>query len=365
MKMEIPKQLQDPEFRFVLLGKWNQWKNTKTGEVTAFLPEFYDGLKKEKDWMPLGKAPFENEWQKKGYEYNDAKLLNHIKTNNYGVIGGYGNLRIIDCDTKEFADEMEKDINTLTIKTGSGLKHLYIRTDYDKNHVFKEGVGELRAKNYQVVGDGSTHPNGKKYEIVKDLPIKYIPADELKEIIKPYLRPEIKATATAANKQRDETRSGKEWRKIIKLIAKGLPKEQVFKEMEVYAKWSSAPEQYQELTYKKALEYVKQQKIECGCAENLTTESTDEEDPKEKYFDGPKFIPMYLANNIRENHIIKTSKQSKDMFVYDNGVYKNQAEVVIEQEVAKRLGKLSSNHRIKKVIGDVKSRTNCDIREQE
>jgi hypothetical protein len=27
-KMEIPKNLHNPEIRFVLLGQWNKWKNS-------------------------------------------------------------------------------------------------------------------------------------------------------------------------------------------------------------------------------------------------------------------------------------------------------------------------------------------------
>jgi len=275
--MEIPKQLQNPDFRFVLLGKADEWKNTKTKEVTTFPFETYDELKQEKDWMPLGKAPFEKEWQKNGYKYDDKKLLNHIKTKNYGVIGGYGNLIIIDCDDKEFADEMKKIIDTFTIETGGGGNHLYITSDYKINHVFAGEVGELRAKNYQVVGASCIHPNGNEYKVVKDLLIKYISSDELKEIIKPYLRPEIEATTATTNKQKDETRSGKEWREIIKLIAKELPKEQVFKEMGVYAKWSSAPEQYRELSYKKAVDYVKKYNLGKKDMSNQNIEVIDEE----------------------------------------------------------------------------------------
>src|SRR3990167_11154243 len=112
-EIKIPKSLQKEEIRFVLLN-----------------------LKK----------PFEKEWQNKGYRYDDPKLLDWIsKGNNYGVIGGYGNLRFIDCDDKKFAEELKRKLPpTLTVETGSGGIHFYFFSDYNENHVFEGEKGELR-----------------------------------------------------------------------------------------------------------------------------------------------------------------------------------------------------------------------------
>ena len=91
--MEIPKQLQNPNFRFCLL--------------------------KAKE-----KIPFEKSWQKNGYCFDNPKLLNWIKNGgNYGVIGGYGNLRILDIDKKDLEEFFKKLFDTFTIKTGGGGLH--------------------------------------------------------------------------------------------------------------------------------------------------------------------------------------------------------------------------------------------------
>ena len=77
----ISKQLQNKDFRFCLIRKQS-------------------------------KAPFEKEWQKKGYEFNDPKLLEHLKKGgNYGVIGGYGDLRILDIDDKNKVEELNGQSN--------------------------------------------------------------------------------------------------------------------------------------------------------------------------------------------------------------------------------------------------------------
>lgn len=225
--INIPEQLRQPQFRFCLL--------------------------KQKS-----KTPFEKNWQKKGYRFNDEKLLKHLEEGgNYGAIGGHGNLRVLDIDDPQLADQFQ-EINTFTVKTGRGGQHFYIISEYDKNHVLAGGKGELRSKNYQVVCPGSTHPNGKKYEIIKDRPITEIPAKKLKEILQPYLRPENTTETTPGTiKGIDTSRSGKEYREVCKLISKGMTKEAVFNEMIAFAKWSIAPPQYRELTYNKASAFIK------------------------------------------------------------------------------------------------------------
>jgi len=65
---------------------------------------------------------------------------------------------------------------------------------------------------------------------------------------------------------KDPTRSAKEYREVIKLIGQGKNKEEVFKEMEAFSKWTSSPEQYKEVTYNKALGYIEASK-ECKTAD--------------------------------------------------------------------------------------------------
>lgn len=160
MTINIPNQLQDSKIRFCLL--------------------------KEKT-----KIPFEKDWQNKGYKFNDDKLLKHIENGgNYGVIGGKGNLRIIDIDNKEEAEKLSQFLNTFTIETGNKGRHFYIYSDYEKNHVFKNNLGELRADNYQVAGPNSIHPNGNKYNIINNIEIINIKGEDLIKILLNFLKEE-------------------------------------------------------------------------------------------------------------------------------------------------------------------------------
>jgi len=245
----IPKQLQQPEFRFCKL--------------------------KAKD-----KVPFEKDWQNKGYEYRDLKLTKHIEQGgNYGVIGGYGKLRILDIDDPKLAEEMFKLLPTFTIKTGGGGMHFYFISDYETNHVLINEKGELRAKNYQVVGASCTHPNGKKYKIINDVEIINLQKEVIEELIKPHLREEqAKETITTSiTKGKDTSGSGLEYRRVLAMIRGGKEREVIYKEMENYKKWSSAVEDYRTATYNNAMDYYLREKEK----EEKPKEVMSEEETKE------------------------------------------------------------------------------------
>jgi hypothetical protein len=223
----IPEQLQNPEFRFIKLK---------------------------------AKIPIEKKWQiKANYRYDDPSLLEWIQQgNNYGIVAGYGNLRIIDCDDTAFANEIRKKLPpTFEVKTGSGNSHFYIFCHYNKNHIFRDSLGEYRANFYQAVAPGSLHPETKKkYKVVHHhVPIYEIKKERLLEILQPYLRLQINKTTLTKNSI-DTSRSGLEYRRIIALLRDGKRKAEIFSIMQAYSNWREAPEQYRQLTYQKALYYV-------------------------------------------------------------------------------------------------------------
>ena len=155
----IPQQLQHKGINFVLLEK-------------------------------SGKKPFEIGWQKKKIEFNDPKLMQHLVENgNYGVRGGgEKKLLIVDFDDEKIQEEcLNKLPDTLKIKTGSGLLHLYYFSDATESFkIFDEDMNTLadvQGEGKQVVGAGSIHPNGNPYEIFENKDISFINYSELKAIL--------------------------------------------------------------------------------------------------------------------------------------------------------------------------------------
>ena len=162
--MEIPKQLKQQGINFVLLEKG-------------------------------GKKPFQQGWQNKIIEYDNPELLQHIASGgNYGIRGG-GDKRLIlvDFDDDKVQEEAMKLLPpTFTVKTGSGMLHLYYETDIDNPQSFKgfdenlDTLFDVQGEGKQVVGPGSIHPNGNKYEIVNEDDIQPIAYSELRAILTPF-----------------------------------------------------------------------------------------------------------------------------------------------------------------------------------
>ena len=108
------------------------------------------------------KTPFEQDWQNNPHSHSDIKKW-FDSGNNYGVLGGYGNLIVIDADTEEISGIVETKLPpTFTVKTGKGFHFYYLSRDIHKKIVLKNGdkhYGEIIAKGSQVVAPGSIHPD--------------------------------------------------------------------------------------------------------------------------------------------------------------------------------------------------------------
>lgn len=183
-QVSIPPQLRVNAFRFLLLE-----------------PKSKEPLKgKTKDWQKSNNFP-----------YDAQRLTDHLASGgNYGIIGGYGNIVIIDADSEEI-DYIAREYlpETFTVKGNpkySYKKHYYF---FSKEKIkpirfTKQKVGDLgdvRSTGQYVVAPNSKHPEGEKYTVIKDIPIaevtqeeilsaysQYIERKEFYEILKPSAR---------------------------------------------------------------------------------------------------------------------------------------------------------------------------------
>jgi P4 family phage/plasmid primase-like protien len=140
-----------------------------------------------------GKRPFQKDWQKKNISFDNLELIKHLKNGgNYGVLGGgEKNLVVVDFDNESVQKEAVPYLpQTFTVKTGSGLLHKYFFSDKsDSFKIFNEEMDTLldvQGEGKQVVGAGSIHPNGSKYQVVDDSKIAYIDYSELKAFLSRY-----------------------------------------------------------------------------------------------------------------------------------------------------------------------------------
>ncbi|MFZ5801649.1 MAG: bifunctional DNA primase/polymerase [Candidatus Omnitrophota bacterium] len=144
---------------------------------------------------PRSKIPFEQDWQNRPYSFRDIESW-LTQDANYGVLGGQGDLVVIDADTAVMSELIQSKLPaTFTVKTPrSGHHFYYFCSEIKKKIVLKkddEHFGEIISVGSQVVGPGSIHPEtGTEYQVIRDLEIatvsreqifseliEYIPAD--------------------------------------------------------------------------------------------------------------------------------------------------------------------------------------------
>ena len=73
---------------------------------------------------------------------------------------------------------------------------------------------------------------------MNDVEIKAYSITELIEKLEPYIKRDDLSKEKAQDKPVDTSKSGKEWAEICRLVKKGKSKEEIFKEMEAFKKWS-------------------------------------------------------------------------------------------------------------------------------
>ncbi|MFA5174560.1 MAG: AAA family ATPase [Candidatus Pacearchaeota archaeon] len=193
-----PTQLRKPQFKFILLGRWNQYRDKDyeiNKKIYTFEPktkEEFDSIKKE-GFTSIGKTPLEPGWNlNRSYVYADPKLINHISNGgNYGVRCGNG-LSILDVDDMAIIPELDKIVpETLTIETGSKKQHRYyiVPAGTPKIVLTKNKVhyGELQGPGSQCVGAGSRHPiGGNEYKVIKDIEIAELSQEIIDKIKENY-----------------------------------------------------------------------------------------------------------------------------------------------------------------------------------
>ena len=96
------------------------------------------------------------------------------------------------------------------------------------------------------------------------------------------------------NEGTDTTRSGVEFKKLMGLIKEGKQKEEIYKYMQNYAKWSSEKKQYRDLSFSKAKIYVEKNKKENNDNNDLSTFIFD----KNKIIQKKVFTSHMLSDSI-------------------------------------------------------------------
>jgi hypothetical protein len=142
------------------------------------------------------KVPLEKGWTTPARQYSWGQI-NAMFGNGYGgnvgVVAGVNGLVVLDLDNLTKCEELGlmPEMDTLTVRTGSGGLHFYYHvTDVDspeKVIFYLKGdgdvihLGEMQGRNTFVVAPESTHPNGSKYTVIVDVDINDVKLGEITE----------------------------------------------------------------------------------------------------------------------------------------------------------------------------------------
>ncbi len=146
--------------------------------------------------LPKSKKPFEKDWPNHPYSISEIQRWFN-EGNNYGVLGGCGDLVIVDADTPEMKIFAKNNLlSTFTIGTPKKGAHFYFICPgiKKKMKLRKDGQdhGEIIASGCQAVGPGCVHPDtGTAYTVEQDEPIASISADDLLRILAEYIPAQV------------------------------------------------------------------------------------------------------------------------------------------------------------------------------
>jgi len=178
----LPVQLQNDAFRFCKIDRYRKYDPGP------------DPLKPKPNTN--FKSPVGKNWNTDACVFTYQQISEFAfgsKPNNYGVMGGYGGLVIIDCDAKELMDHMASNAkDTFTVKTAKGFHYYYLIPELKENLKPTYGPekikqGDIQSYGVQVVGPYSQHVTGCFYEVYKDLPIATMSLDEFYVLLKDFL----------------------------------------------------------------------------------------------------------------------------------------------------------------------------------
>lgn len=357
-----------------------------------------------------GKKAVEHGWQDKPYKAHDPELQKWLNYGgNYGIICGKG-LYEIDLDDQELQEKFEDFVNTFTVKTGRPHgRHYFVRSDVSENGVIidKNGknLGNIQVRNKYVVGAGSNHHTGNKYEIIKDISFAWISKEQLEGIFGKQLQWSKQHLSEKEAEEEIETMKSLGFE--IQMV--DLVDISQLRQISVYELQGSHPIHGSETgnnfcinfkkncwhcfrcnsgggalmwlavkhklircdeaqkgalkgeIFKKVLEIAKEEGFEIELQDRNEEISPD----VSKYFERRSkskrwtFVPAFLAEEIiKEFHYI-TRETDEVIFLYhaDKGVYTPNGEAHVKRQIKKRLGKHFSRHRQNEVLAYIEAAT--------
>ncbi|MGB5099223.1 MAG: hypothetical protein WBN94_01310 [Methanothrix sp.] len=196
-KVKIPEELKELTRKaFDAQGKgpealafWASYKVLLPEMLMAELGEIDLKKPKDNDWPDISNYPA------------DHKILQSwiAAGGNYGPVSGYGGVLILDEDDLNALENTGcfdlVPLATLIVRTGKGRHFSYLVEENeakdlgakygDHGPLEKDGkhIGDFKLYRSFVVGPGSLHPSGKRYEIIKDMSPAKVSVEMIRKVL--------------------------------------------------------------------------------------------------------------------------------------------------------------------------------------
>lgn len=307
--------------------------------------------------LPKSKRP-SIEWKK----YQSEKFEGEIPEGyNYAVLGGTisNNLAIIDIDgttDESFIDKVIPNAlkETLVVRTGKGGFHIYLFiTGHGKSFNFdSSGVHfDIQIEGKYVVGAGSTHENGRTYDIISET--KFI-----KKVSNDYLKGQLSYFFN--NQSTLEMEENVDYNKVAKEGAKEGNRHNTAVKYCNHLLFADICTDIETLSFE--MERWNQKvglptsELETVIQDCYSRWLPKEDGGAKKFAQHKEGSIDYVADQLMNDYFFRTLKDTREILIYDNGIYVPMGEQEIESLAEQQLDKPRSST-VREVVNLIRRRT--------
>ncbi len=269
------------------------------------------------------------------------------KSSNYAVICGSisDNLVVVDfddCNDISFVKKIFPNVlqKYPVVKTNRGY-HVFMKCEKIPNHrsLQNKELGikiDIQSEGRYVVGPRSIHPSGQEYKIISE--ITDIPRIDFREVILKLESEGFKVIHTetsVTNIAEAKTKKGQRHDSAIKyanhLLFKAKFDQQLTKIRML--DWNNGLE---EPLPEKEIDQIINDSIKFHSRKKSEKKSQDESDKED--------LHNKIANEIMDSHCFLTLEDTKEVLVYENGIYQKNGEVIIAKKCEKLIPQCTHYH---------------------
>jgi len=305
--------------------------------------------------QPKSKVP-NGSWKKYQTQKSDIVIP---KSLNYAIVCGKisDNLVVVDfddCNDISFVEKIFPDVlkKYLAVKTNRGY-HVFVKCSKLPNHVKlqnkKLGINiDVQSEGRYVVGPTSIHPSGQEYKIISE--ITDVPRIDFQQVVIKLEKLGFKAIHTetdVTNIAEGKIKKGQRHDSAIKYANELLFKAK-FDQHSTKIRMLDWNDGLEEPLLEKEINQIIGDCVKFHNRKKSEKKSQDESDKEN--------LHNKIANEIMGSHYFLTLDDTKEVLVYENGIYQKNGEVIIAKKCEELISECTHHH-VHEITGIIQRRT--------